>query len=111
MTKEKNLFHVRGDTLAFNFKLLDYENDLTGAYFSCKETYDSDSYIFQKTLEDGITNMGDGVYEVRVAPADTADAEIRSYYYDLRIECDDDVFTVIRGILSLVDEVGEVVTE
>lgn len=108
MTKEKNLFHVRGDTLAFNFKLLDYEGNLTGAYFSMKETFDSSTFIFQKTLGNGITNEGGGLYAVRVAPEDTASAEIRSYYYDLRIEAGSDVFTVMRGMITLVDEVGEV---
>ena len=108
MTKEKNLFHVRGDTLAFNFRLLDYDDALTGAYFSMKETYDSTNFIFQKVLGDGITNEGNGLYFVRVAPEDTASAEIRSYYYDLRIEADNDVYTVMRGMLTLVDEVGEV---
>ena len=108
MTKEKNLFHVRGDTLAFNFKLLDYDDDLTGAYFSMKPTYDSADFVFQKTLGDGITNDGDGLYYVHVDPQDTASAEIRSYYYDLRIEAGADVFTVMRGMITLVDEVGEV---
>lgn len=108
MTKEKNLFHVRGDTLAFNFKLLDYDDDLTGAAFSCKATHDAATYVFQKTLGDGITNDGDGLYFVRVAPEDTSGAEIGSYYYDLRIEAGSDVFTVMRGMITLVDEVGEV---
>ena len=108
MTKEKNLFHVRGDTLAFNFKMLDYTEDLTGAAFSCKATYDAANYIFQKTLGDGISNEGDGLYFVRVASDDTSNADIGSYYYDLRIEAGDDIYTVMRGILTLVDDIGEV---
>ena len=111
MTKEKNFFHVRGDTLAFNFKMLDYTDALTGAYFSCKKNYDATDYIFQKSLGDGITSMGDGVYEVRVAPEDTAEADIQAYYYDLRIEAGNDVYTIVRGIMTLVDQIGEVTSE
>ena len=99
---------VRGDTLSFGFELQDqYGNpiDIDGAVFVAKKNYNDVSAVFEKTLGSGIEKLADGVYTVRVAPEDTADNEAGRYYYGFRVIIDDDVFTLMRGVLELEPEV------
>lgn len=98
---ETNLKMVRGDTLAFGVEIEGLEQDLDTAYFSCKTNYDDNSYVFQKTLSNGITKVETGKYRVRVAPADTASLEAGQYYYDFQIGVNGDVYTILRGVLKI----------
>ena len=97
---------TRGDTLSFGVELLDadgnpFTDELDGAFFSCKKNYTDAENTFQKSLGDGITKIDDGQYAVRVAPEDTADLEHGKYFYDLEIEINGDVFTLLKGVLEL----------
>lgn len=99
----------RGDTLSFGFQVYDEEGapfgqDLEHAYFTCKSKRSDARYLFQKSIGDGITKMGQGAYTVRVAPTDTANAKAGKYFYDLEIGCNGDVFTVMRGVLELLQD-------
>ena len=104
ITTIKNIEITRGDSYGFNFEIAD-ENDqeveLDAAYFSCKENPDDESYIFQKTIDHGITKLNDGGYYVKIEPADTKDLNQFKYYYDLQIEIDDDVYTPLKGKLDI----------
>ena len=98
--KNINLCMVRGDTFAFSFEV-EGINNLTTAYFSCKSNVDDENYIFQKSLTDGISQVEGGKYRVRVAPTDTKDIEVGSYYYDLEIGANSDIFTILKGVLKI----------
>ena len=104
----KNLAMVRGDTLAFGFE---YEfddkskEDLDTCYLSCKLNPDDEEYIFQKSIGSGISKVDDNKYRVRVAPADTEDIDIGKYYYDLQISLNNDVFTILKGVLIVEREI------
>ena len=106
-----NLKMVRGDTFAFGFKITGLNQDLDTAYFTCKENYDDETPIFQKSLSDGIekdeeTSTEDTYYyKVRVVPADTKDVEAKNYYYDLEIGANDDIYTILKGILKIENDV------
>lgn len=95
-----NLSVPRGDTLAFGFEI-DGVTDIDTAYFSVKKSEDEVSYSFQKSLNNGIVKVEDGKYSVRVAPSDTYNLELGQYVYDLEIGVNDDVFTLLSGILTL----------
>lgn len=105
----KNINMVRGNTLAFGFKLYEKQGEtvvpaetaLTEAYFSCKRSKDSTTYAFQKTFGDGISNVESNVYRVRVAPEDTENLAPGKYSYDLQINPNDDVFTIMEGVLDI----------
>lgn len=105
---ENNITIVKGDTLSFG---LDFEGlegqDLDSAYLTCKEVPTSDSFIFKKTLGDGIEKQSAGKYTVRVAPEDTADAIAGLYWYDLRIGINGDVFTILHGMMELLQNVSK----
>ena len=102
--KNINLCMVRGDTLAFSFEVEGIDT-LDTAYFSCKANADDTEYVFQKSLSDGISVVETGKYRVRVAPEDTSNIEIGSYYYDLEIGANSDIFTILKGILKVEQDV------
>lgn len=99
---ETNLTMTRGDTLAFAVEIEGLEGqDLDTVKFSCKTDPDDQEYVFQKTLEDGISKVSAGKYRVRVAPEDTEDADLGKYYYDLQIGLNSDIYTIMKGKLEL----------
>lgn len=107
---KKNLEMVRGDTLSFGIEISDDEGNLITPdtiSFSCKKTYNDDEYIFQKTLNDGISLSQEkpNTYIVRVAPADTKNVDLGHYSYDLEISVNGDIFTILTGILKITYEI------
>lgn len=106
----ENLTMVKGDTKSFGFELSDGQEasiTLDTAYFSCKKNYEDADYVFQKSLNNGITAAENNQFIVRVAPEDTQLLDPGQYYYDLQIGVNSDIYTIIRGILEIVPEVTE----
>ena len=99
-----NIKMVKGDTESFGFELEGVEN-LDAAYFSCKRNSQDENYLFQKSLNSGITQRAEKQYVVRIDPDDTALLEPGQYWYDLEIIKNDDVFTIFRGILEILPEI------
>lgn len=108
--QDKYITMVKGDTLSFGVELADENGqpvDITGAVFIAKKNYTDATSLFEKTLGSGITKVTDGIYSVRVAPADTSSAEAGRYYYQFKVVKSSDVYTIMRGILELEPEVEE----
>lgn len=108
--EDKYIRMTRGDTLSFGVQVYDddgepFEHDLELAYFTCKSNRSDARFLFQKSLSDGVSKVGQGSYVVRVAPSDTAGARPGKYFYDLEIGCNGDVFTVMRGVLEIMQDV------
>lgn len=107
---DKNLKMVRGDTFSFGIEYAfddKSKQDLDTCYFSCKKNADDENYVFQKLIGTGISKVGDNQYRVRVAPADTEGLDIGNYFYDLQIGLNNDIFTVLKGILKIEREITE----
>lgn len=103
-TTEKNIDLTRGDSWGFNFEITasdDSQVTLDACYFSCKEHPDDDEYIFQKSLDNGITALSGGGYYVKIEPADTENLEQNKYYYDLEATIGGDVYTFLKGKLNI----------
>lgn len=100
----RNLSMVRGDTFSFVFEAGGVDH-LDTAFFSCKINADDEQYLFQKSLNDGITDRGNGQYSVRVAPNVTKDLEVGSYYYDLEIGKNGDIYTIMKGRLKIEQDI------
>ena len=100
-----NLYMVKGDTFRFTIEIEGLTDDLTDAYFSCKKNKEDTTYIFQKSLGDGITKTSETdtskFYEIVVDPDDTDDVEEGNYFYDLQLEVDDEKFTPLLGVLKI----------
>ena len=101
-----NISMVKGDTLAFGIEI-EGVSTLESAYFSCKKNKDDENYIFQKSIENGIYKVADGKYGIRVAPEDTKNVDAGIYYYDLQIQVNLDIYTVLIGQLEIVEEITE----
>ena len=104
----KNIKMVRGDTFSFGIEYAfddESSQDLETCYFSCKKNPNDEEYIFQKSLSDGISKVSNGKYRVRVAPEDTDDVEVGNYLYDLEFGLNGDIFTIIKGILTIENDV------
>lgn len=100
--KKLDLHMVRGDTLSFGVRIKGLEGELDSAYFSIGQPYpNEDIVIVQKSLGDGIANVGEGEYTVRVAPEDTAQLAPKAYRYDLEIGVGEDIFTPFYGDLYI----------
>lgn len=102
---------VRGDTLAFNFQLQGLGGETPDALtFSCAEHYNYDP-LFTADLSDGITleeyNAAKDIatYSVKIAQDKTKDIDIGRYYYDMELQTNNDVITLMRGRLTLLYEV------
>lgn len=106
LKNELNLEMTKGDTLAFGVEIYNLGQNLETAYFTCKSNHDDNDYVFQKSLNNGITldshdESGNYFYKIRVAPEDTETIRVGKYYYDLQIEVNGDIFTILKGILTL----------
>lgn len=100
----KNLKMVVGDTESFGFEITGVSG-IDAAFFSCKRESQDTSYLFQKSLGDGIGQQENNRFVVRIAPEDTQNLSPGQYYYDLEVGANGDVFTILRGILTLVPEI------
>ena len=101
--ENQNLVMVRGDTLSFNIRCInnmDEDIDFDKVFFTCKKNPNDEEIIFRKSLDDGITFEG-GLYIIRAAPEDTQEVEIGKYYYDVRAEVGNDAYTLVRGTLTI----------
>lgn len=99
---------VRGDTLSFAVEIGFDESPqkLDSAFFSVKKNIDDDSYMFQKSIaNNGIeyvkTDGNNLYYRVRVAPEDTKNVAEGTYFFDLQIGMNDDIFTVLKGTIRV----------
>lgn len=105
--EKTNLEMIKGDTLSFAIEIEfdDKPQELEKAFFTCKKNLDDGDVVFQKTLENGISfrkqEHNKMYYVVRIAPEDTKDIEAGSYFYDMQIELNNDVFTILTGALKI----------
>ena len=107
---KKDITMVKGDTMAFGFQLEGLDGSTPDdIVFSCKNNPEDEYAVFTCKLseEDGVwIDSEDTVhdiltYGVRVAPAKTEDLNTGRYFYDLEIDVNNDVFTLMKGRLLI----------
>lgn len=98
---------VQGDTLTFTVEINGINGNLKNAYFSVKKNINDTSYVFQKTLSGNnqIVKVDNNHYRVRIAPNDTKNLDTGSYFYDMQIGINDDVWTILSGRLKVTYQV------
>lgn len=101
---KNDIRNVKGDTFSCAFVIEDLGQYIETAKFTCRDSLnDNSNVLFQKTLNDGINLVSDDIvndikkYAVRVAPSDTKDLQAGTYYYDLEIGVNSDIFTLMKG--------------
>lgn len=96
--RETLLEMTKGDTFYLGCELVDFDGtDLTAAYFTVKAQKEDANYVFQKSLNNGITWEDETKLRVRAAPEDTENLETGWYYYGLELHANNDVSTVLKG--------------
>ena len=96
--------HVKGDTFSCAMVIEDFDQALDSVYFTCRDGQNDDSEIlFEAGLNDGISiveydaETNTRKYAIRVAPSKTKNLQIGTYYYDLQVGINYDIFTIMRG--------------
>ena len=101
----KNLTMVRGDTMQFDLTLKNVQATVVSLDFTCKVDGTDTTPVFHKALGDGITLVSDNIYRIRVAPEDTAEVDAGKYVHDLQIGLGSDIYTIMLGELTLLQDV------
>lgn len=104
MEDSKYVTMIKGDTLSFALEVMDQDGnplDVDEAFMTCRKNITDEVNLFQKTLGVGIIRTDAGQYTVRVRPDETANAEAGRYFYDFQVRKNDDVYTIMSGILDL----------
>ena len=101
---KNDIRHVKGDTYSSGLTVEDLGQDLDTAYFTCRENLnDNSDVLFVKALNNGITLVDYDEendirkYAIRIVPEDTKELQSGTYYYDLEIGVNDDIFTIMKG--------------
>lgn len=109
---------ARGDSKTVRFQRISNE---TGEvitklpleiYFTMKDTYMKQDYIFQKTLENGIVfNEEDNFYYLTIEPKDTDGIPFGTYDYDIQVVGEEDYKHTVTGTIQVTKEVTWVENE
>lgn len=101
---KNDIRHVKGDTFSSALVIENLEQDLDTAYFTCRDSLnDNSEVLFVKSLDNGITEVEYDAendirkYAIRVAPEDTENLQSGTYYYDLELGVNSDIFTIMKG--------------
>lgn len=93
---------TRGDTLAFAVRGKGVTVDVVNAYFSVKSDKNATEYMFQKSIDHGVTQVEKGLYTVEVLPSDTYDLTLGTYWYDFQLDFgNDSIITPLKGAFEL----------
>ena len=108
---QNNIRHIKGDTYSCGLKLEALGQEPESIYFTCRDGLNNDSEVlFEVSLGDGISQVEYNSqkdireYAIRVAPALTENLQTGTYYYDLEIGVNSDVFTIMRGTFIIEQE-------
>lgn len=108
MTANQNLSMIRGDTFTFDVAFSEMEDaTISSIYFTVKRRATDETFIFQKSFADGIKQIDDMTYRIRVAPEDTSGVTAGKYVYDLQIGLGDDIYTLLMGVILIAQDVTD----
>lgn len=99
---------VKGDSMSFGLMFEGLGQDLDSADFTVRKNETDSAVLIHKDLSQGISKDNDGNYIVRLAPEDTAELDAGNYHFDCQIGVNDDIFTIMLGILILEQDVTRV---
>lgn len=101
---KNDIRHIKGDTYSSALIIENLDQNLDTAYFTCRDTLNDDSEaLFVKSLNGGISLVEyddeEDVrkYAIRIAPEDTEELQSGTYYYDLELGVNGDIFTIMKG--------------
>lgn len=101
---KNDIKHCKGDTYSSAIVIEGLGQTVDSIYFTCRENLnDNAEILFQSGINNGISMVEYDEekdirkYAVRVSPSKTRELQSGTYYYDLEISVNSDVFTVMKG--------------
>lgn len=101
---KNNIRHIKGDTFSSALVVENLGQNLDSVYFTCRDSLNEDSSVlFEKSLNNGISLVENDSendirkYAIRIAPSDTKNLQSGSYFYDLQVNVNGDIFTIMKG--------------
>lgn len=101
----KNFNVKRGDQFSFTITFTNLTADLTTMDFGVKKDYGS-SLIISKSINNGITKIGSGKYQIILNPSETL-LDAGMYEFDLRFTIGSVVKTPLSGTINIMETVFE----
>lgn len=101
----KNFNVKRGDQFSFTITFTNLTADLSTMNFGVKKDYDS-SLIISKSLNNGITKLDAGKYQIIVNSSETM-LDAGMYEFDLRFTIGSVVKTPLSGTINIMETVFE----
>lgn len=105
---KRDISMVKGDTMSFGFQIQGLGDQRPDEiHFTCKQDLEDENYIFERTLDNGVSFRGYDqetdtlTYGVRVPPEATENLQDGIYYYDLQLDINGDILTLMKGRLSI----------
>lgn len=105
---KRDISMVKGDTMSFGFQIQGLGDQRPDEiHFTCKQDLEDENYIFERTLDNGISfrsydqETDTLTYGVRVPPEATEDLQDGIYYYDLQLDINGDILTLMKGRLTI----------
>ena len=104
--RKVDLSFVRGDTYSFDIDI-NIKTVPDEIYFTVKEDAAGTPLIQKRlTVDNGIINKGNGVYNVQLNPEDTKDFDCNLMYkWDLQIVIESYKRTPVYGTLNLIEDI------
>ena len=99
----KNFNVKRGDQFSFTITFTNLTANLNTMNFGVKKDYDS-PLIISKSLDNGITKLDDGKYQIIVNPSETL-LDAGMYEFDLRFTIGSVVKTPLSGTINIMETV------
>lgn len=105
---------IRGDTKVIKFKRANQKKEIITKkpekmFFTVKESYYSENFLFQKRLNETIIyDEINNQYSFTIYPEDTDNLDYGTYVFDIEIindKNDKDVQTILLGKLKILEEV------
>ena len=100
----ENFRLIRGDSFSFDMVVSDLEDSIDDIFFTIKEEKDDLNYLIQKSLSNGdiqLVENFDNRFNIKLNAQDTQDWQPKQYYYDLEIRTENDVYTILMGIIDI----------
>lgn len=109
---DQDIVMIKNDTLSFAFQIQGLEGETPdNIIFTCRETPEAEVELFSVSRADTITEYSYDpetdirTYILRIPPALTAPLDLGRYFYDLQVNVNYDIFTLMRGRFTIDYEV------
>ena len=102
----------QGNDKAFKFIRRDLNGKIIstvpqGMWFTVKSSFENKSFVFQKSLNNGISQNSDGSWTVSINAEDTAELTTGKYYCDVKIRDEQGrEITIVKPQIFAVEDVA-----